>query len=133
MEWILFKTLLSLAAVLALMIGVVYLLRKYVYQPGSGSSTVVPVEVLGQKALHPKRSVVVLKVMHKILVVGMSEEGMQTLTTIDDEESLAEIARKSDEPLPASRWMTWQTGRPQGSFAAQLQQSLRTFKQRRRA
>ncbi len=133
MEWILFKTLLSLAAVLALMVGVVVLLKKYVYQGKGGSAAIVPVEVLGQKALAPKRSVVVLKVMHKILVVGMSEEGMHTLTTIDDEESLAEIEQKHEAPLPHSRWVTWQGGLPQGSFAAQLQQSLRTFKQRRRA
>ncbi len=53
MEWILVKTLLSLAAVLALMLGVVYLLKKYVYAGKGASSALVAVEVLGQQPCSP--------------------------------------------------------------------------------
>ena len=84
MEWLLLKTLFSLVAVLGLMFGVVWFLKKYVYRGRSGSSSQIEIEVLGHRSLQPKRSVVVLKVMHKVIVVGMSEHGMQTLTEIAD-------------------------------------------------
>ena len=46
MEWILVKTVFSLLAVLALMVGVVVVLKKYVYQSGPRSSSSVAIEVL---------------------------------------------------------------------------------------
>jgi flagellar biogenesis protein FliO len=137
MEWILVKTLLSLAAVLALMLGVVALLRRYVAPPRSAASSAVAVELLGQRSLHPKRSVVVLKVMQKVLVVAMSEQGLQTLATIDDPESLAAIEEKLCTQVPAARWMLWRGSSPggaapaAGTFAGQLQDTIRSFLTRR--
>ena len=125
MEWILFKTLLSLAAVLGLMVGVVYLLKKYVYRGAPGGANDVAVEILGQRALHPKRSIVVVKVLDTIFVVGMSEQGMQTLGTIDNEQSLAALAdrRVADDALHG-----WAAKKPvsfSSAFAGQLQESLK--------
>jgi flagellar biogenesis protein FliO len=135
MEWILVKTLLSLIAVIALMFGVVYVLRKYVYQGSSGNSSLVAVDILGQRSLHPKRSIIVLKVLHTILVVGMSEQGMQTLATIDDERSLGDIEGKLNGQESKGRWM--QKGasnrglvQPEG-FAGQLQDVMKAFSNRR--
>jgi flagellar protein FliO/FliZ len=91
MEWLLVKTVLSLVGVLGLMIALMVLLKKYVYTAKAGSSAVVDVEVLGQRALQPKRSVVVLKVLNKVVIVGMTEHGMQVLTEIADDKTLAEI------------------------------------------
>lgn len=131
MEWILVKTVFSLLAVLALMAGVVVVLKKYVYQSGPRSSSSVAIEVLGQRALHPKRSIVVVKVLRTVLVVGMSEQGLQTLATIDDEESLSTVDEKPDAEIPASRWMVWRAGEKRSSFAGQLQDSIRSLLVRR--
>lgn len=129
MEWILFKTMLSLAAVLALMVGVVVALKRYVYRGTATGGQAVPVEILGQRSLHPKRSIVVVKVLDLVLVVGMSEQGLQTLGTIDSEEALAEIAGKLSGEQAPSRWMSWKNigddVKGLSSFAGHLQESLK--------
>ncbi len=127
MEWLLVKTLLSLAAVLGLMVGVVYVLKKYVYRGAPGGAQEVPVEILGQRSLHPKRSIVVIKVLDTVFVVGMSEQGMQTIGTIENEESLAALEERRSAVEPAQGWNLRKTGSPAAAFANQLQESLKGF------
>ena len=91
MEWMLVKTLMSLLAVLGLMAGMIFLLKKYVYKGQKLNSAVVSIDVLGHTMLSPKRSVHVLKVLHKVIVIGVTESGMTSLGEINDEVSLAEI------------------------------------------
>jgi flagellar protein FliO/FliZ len=107
MEWILVKTLLSLTAVLGLMVGTVFVLKRFVYRSGPNATSLVSIDVVGQASLHPKRSVVVLKVMNKLLVVGMSEQGMQTLSEITDDASIADIEQRMETRPAESRWLTW--------------------------
>jgi flagellar biogenesis protein FliO len=92
MEWVLVKTLLSLAAVLGLMVGLVFLLRKFLSIGGRVSSSEIDIRVLGTRTLQPKRSVCVIGVLNKVLVVGISEQGMHTLTEFAPDEVPAEIS-----------------------------------------
>jgi flagellar biosynthetic protein FliO len=86
MEGVFLRMVLSLGAVLGLMIGLMYLVKRFVL-PGSGSMrTAVQIEVLGRRTLQPKKSVVVVRVAGKVLVLGVSEHGMQTLTELTEEE-----------------------------------------------
>jgi flagellar biogenesis protein FliO len=94
MEWIVVKTLLSLAAVIALMIGVVFVMKKFTYGAQGASSAVIDMKVIGTMMLQPKRSVSLLKVMNKVLIVGITEDGMRTLGEISDAESLQHIEEK---------------------------------------
>jgi flagellar biosynthetic protein FliO len=96
MEWVLIKTLFSLAAVLGLMVGVVFLLKKFVYGTGAPSAAQVDITVLGSRSLSPKKSISVVRVMGKVLVVGLSEQGMSLLTELENEE-----AAESDGHGPA--------------------------------
>jgi flagellar biogenesis protein FliO len=99
MTWLLVKTILSLLAVLGLMIAIAWAVKKYVLEGRARGSDVVDIEVLGQRTLQPKRSIFVLKILNKILVVGASEEGMKILTEIDDDDILRQLtaARLQDE------------------------------------
>lgn len=124
MEWLFVKTLLSLAAVLGLMFVLVYFMRKFMLGGRARTAARVDIEILGQKGLHPKRSVVVLRVLGKVMVVGMSEAGLQNLGEIDDPDTLAELDAH-DAPHESgsltNRWMTWTGGNgSEGSFAGQL-------------
>lgn len=83
MEWVLLKTLFSLAAVLGLMFALLVAVKKIFYGGNSKTSSVVNIEILGSRTLAPKRSVFVLQVMDKVIVVGMTEQGMQTLTEME--------------------------------------------------
>ncbi len=124
MEWILVKTLLSLGAVIGLMVGLVFLLKKYVYAGRVGSSSSVEIGVLGHRVLQPKRSVYVLKVLNKVIVVGSSEQGLQTLAEVTDAESLAEVDEKT-------AWQGEADGVKSAPFAAHLQNYVQLFARKR--
>lgn len=55
---------------------------------GKQSPQHVGIDVLGHKMLQPKRSVFVIKVEHKTLVVGVTEDGMRTLAELPEQAPL---------------------------------------------
>lgn len=105
MEWVVVKTLLSLTAVLALMGGIVFVMKKFLLGGRASPSHIVEMRVLGTMMLQPKRAVSVIQVMNKVLILGVSEEGMQTLGELSDEQSLKEIADKLAAQAPDRKWM----------------------------
>lgn len=117
MEWMFLKMLLSLGAVLALMFGLVFVLKRFVLPGGTSADISVPVQILGRKSLQPKKSVVILKVAERILVVGVSEQGMHMLTELTEEEVQKAESKPALSP-PKGR---------KGGFAAQLQATLNTM------
>ncbi|MDL1893676.1 hypothetical protein FBQ87_12440 [Sphingobacteriales bacterium CHB3] len=122
MEWIVVKSLLSLGAVILLMIGVVFVMKKYVYGRQSSSSQIVEMKVIGTLMIQPKRSVSVIKVMDKILVIGLSEDGMQSLGEISDAKSLSRI----DERLAGeSAQGGWFTRKPSQSASVSFAEALK--------
>jgi flagellar protein FliO/FliZ len=86
MEGVFLRMVLSLGAVLGLMIGLMYLVKRFVLPGSSSLRTAVQVEVLGRRALQPKKSVFVVRVAGKVLVLGISEHGMQTLSELSEED-----------------------------------------------
>ena len=106
MEWIVVKTFLSLAAVIALMIGVVFVMKKYMYGGKASSTNIVDMKIIGTMMLQPKRSVSVLKVMNKVLIIGVTEDGMQTLGEISDEKSLNQVEEKLSAQPVQTKWFT---------------------------
>lgn len=121
MESILLRMVLSLSAVLALMLGLMYLVKRFVL-PGSASVRMpVQVELLGKRSLQPKKSVVVVRVAGKVLILGLSEHGVQTLSELTNEELQAS--------MPASPEVPAGPGLP---FSAYLQETLRTIRRRQK-
>jgi len=125
MEWVFVKMMLSLAAVLGLMFGLVYVLKRFVL-PGRPSGTArVDIEVLGQRSLGPKRSIVVVKVLQQVLVLGLSEQGMQVLTEehepTPEPEAAAVPQQRSTMRVSRGVW------RGVGSFADHLQAYAHTL------
>lgn len=105
MEWLLVKTLLSLAAVIALMVGVVFLLKKYVVRGQTGSASIVEMKLLGTMMIQPKRSIAALKVMNKVIIIGLSEQGMHALGEVSDEHSLHRIDDRLAAQQAEQSWM----------------------------
>lgn len=91
MEWELLKVVAALVGVLGLMVGVVFAMKKFLYGGTSEAAQVVPIEILSQKALQPKRTLYVVKVLNKLIVLGSTEQGLQRLSEIDDESVLESI------------------------------------------
>jgi len=85
MGWVFLQTMLSLAAVLAVMAAVIYAMKRWLFGSPAKQQSAVPIDVLGYRVLQPKRSVYVIQVLGKTIVLGMSEAGMQPLCEIDEE------------------------------------------------
>ena len=121
MEWVVAKMVLSLGAVLLLMYGLVYVLKRFVAPGAAGAHQEISIDIIGRRALQPKKSVVVMKVAGKVLVVGMTEHGMQTL---------AELA---EEDLPSGDGVETGTEthpRAEKHFASMLQTTIQSWKKR---
>ncbi|HUN65403.1 MAG TPA: flagellar biosynthetic protein FliO [Bacteroidota bacterium] len=127
MEWVLVKTMFSLAAVLGLMIAVVWIMKKTVYGRRQVNSSAVAIDVLGHRMLQPKRSIFVVRVADRILVLGVTEAGMERLTEIGDAETLRQVSGRKEEASGASFWSSVkQTAGFRGGvpFGLNLQQSF---------
>ena len=94
MGWLLLQTLASLLGVLALMVGVLFAVKKWLLGPAARTSSAVPIEVVGHRVLQPKRSIYIIEVMGKRLVIGVSEAGLQTLASFGagEEDAIPEIS-----------------------------------------
>jgi flagellar protein FliO/FliZ len=119
MEGILIRMVLSLGAVLALMVGLMYLVKRFVLPGTAATGLPVKVEVIGRKSIQPKKSVVVVRVADKVLVLGVSDTGMQTLTELSEE------ALQASQAVPVRPAAT-----PHIPFSAYLQETLRTMRRR---
>lgn len=91
------KTLFALVAVLGLMFVLVVALKRFFLMGPKNKSEVVDIEVLSQKTLQPKRQLYVVRVLNKILVLSSTEQGIQAVGEIDDQESLRTIESRQEE------------------------------------
>ena len=100
---VLFKTLGSLILVVGLMLLLLFWIRKMGLAKG-GSSQEGLITVLDSQMLAPKKQVSVLEVAGTYLVVGLSEQQITLLATLEANDRLQEAAhsRKTLPPLPAS-------------------------------
>jgi len=92
MEWIAFKAILSLIFVLLLMGIVLYLMKKYLF----GKSTLatlsgIDMQVMGILSLHPKKTIHVVKILNKYFIVGVTEQSIQLISEISDDESIRSL------------------------------------------
>ena len=91
------------------MLGVLFLVRRYVQGGSRVSSSLIEVELLGQRSLGPRRSVQVLKVLDRVLVVGVSEQGMQSLAELSADGALEEL-RQERQAKHHERTQSWKAG-----------------------
>ena len=96
-----FKTIGLLVIVVGLMLLLLAWIKKMGFAKG-GSRQESLITVLDSRMLAPKKQVSVLEVAGAYLVVGLSEQQITLLATLDPNERLMAAAQKSDAPLPDS-------------------------------
>lgn len=81
----------TLAIVIGIMIGALYLMKKYLYQSpvAAGSSGVI--RVISSYHLGPKKSIVLVEVLGEVLLLGVSDHQMSMLTTISDPDAMEKL------------------------------------------
>jgi flagellar protein FliO/FliZ len=126
MEWLVVKTVLSLGLVLGLMFALGFVLKKYVYRAKGGRTGTLEIEVLGQRMLQPRRSIYAVRVLDRVIVLGMTEHGMHMLSELSGPAVDADLAaRQAAEQQPAEQGNWWMQDRPgMKAFATHLQQAM---------
>ena len=85
------KMIFALAIVLGLLIGVMYFVKRFMQQTGTDSDNQSLINVISSKYLGPKSRIILVEVIDKILVVGVSHQQMTTLASIEDPLAIAKI------------------------------------------
>jgi flagellar protein FliO/FliZ len=96
------KMLSALALVLGLMVVAMFFLRKFMSKTGGGVESDELVKIVSTRYLGPKSSIVILDVLGRVVVVGVTNQQISLLTEIDDRESLDRLktlrGRRSQSP-----------------------------------
>ncbi|MDI9571131.1 MAG: flagellar biosynthetic protein FliO [Pseudomonadota bacterium] len=85
------KMLFALAIVLGIMLGAVYVLKRIMRHTAPGGGAEGPIAVLATRYLGPKSSIMMLEVTGRILIVGVTANGINLLTEIDDQSAVERI------------------------------------------
>ena len=106
----------SLALVSCLIIGVVFLLRRYVFGRNGTGNAGGEIKVLSTTFLGPKKSIYLVRVLNRILVLGVSESQMQTLSefTSDEAEDLLPDTQQEIKEQPFSKILHTLMGHTKG-------------------
>lgn len=98
----LLKMFFALAIVIGLLVATMYVLRRYLSHSPSGSRDGSLIQVIATRYLGPKCSILMVEVLGKVIVLGLTSGQMTVLTTIDDECALEKMhaAREYETPKP---------------------------------
>jgi flagellar protein FliO/FliZ len=102
--WSFFKMLAALAIVIAMMIGAMYVFKKYFYQSPLAADRGSMIHIISSCHVGPKNSILLVEVLGQVLLLGVSEQQMSILTTIMDRESIENLknSRMNERLLPVS-------------------------------
>lgn len=90
---------------LGVVIALIFMLRAVanrVRQPVMGTANNAVVEVLSRVAVGQRHHVLLMRLGQRVLVVGETAGGMQTLATIDDPQEIAELLQAIEASKPQS-------------------------------
>jgi flagellar biosynthetic protein FliO len=85
------KILFALAVVLGLMVAAAYLIRRFMNHPSSGHRDGSLIQVVSTRYIGPKSSILLVDVLGKGIVLGISNGQMTLLTAIDDSQALEKM------------------------------------------
>ena len=84
------KTFLSLLIVLALIVGVTYLFKRFCLN-SNRSSMPTGVEILARSSMNTKQSLCLVQLGNRLVLLGQSPSHISSLQTIDDPDEIAQI------------------------------------------
>jgi flagellar biosynthetic protein FliO len=96
--WSFFKMLAALAVVIAMMIGTAYVLKKYFYRSTETINGNPMINILSDRYLGPKSSILLVDVLGQVMLLGVSVNQISALGTISDPKALEHL--KNLRPPP---------------------------------
>ncbi|MDX9746221.1 MAG: flagellar biosynthetic protein FliO [Syntrophales bacterium] len=87
----LLKMIAALAVVLGIMVGLAFLVRRFFPQTGLAASDGSAIRILAVKYLGPKSSIMIVDILGRAVVIGISNQQVSHIMTIDDAASLERL------------------------------------------
>lgn len=114
----------ALAVVIAMMIGAMYVIKKYFYQSPAAAGGSAMIHVISSCYLGPKSSILLVEILGQAMLLGVTDHQMSILATITDPEALEKLKdiRLKERLLPVSD--------PFSRYKSLLQNFSRTRKDR---
>jgi flagellar protein FliO/FliZ len=88
-----------LALVLGVLLGLVYLLKKISPRFNRGAVAGQEMDLVAQYPLGPKKTLAVVRVGERFLLLGVTEENINLLTEIDDPALMERLTREDKTPI----------------------------------
>ena len=82
--WSFFKMLAALTIVIGLMIAALYVMKKYFMLSPSPTNGSTLIHIIATRHLSPKNSIMLVEVLGQVMLVGVSNQQMSMLATIND-------------------------------------------------
>lgn len=100
----------ALACIVGLIFGVVYVLKRLM--PGSISSAAdrISMQILGQISLGSRQRVCALRVQGRTLLIGITEESINTLAELSTQSQAAQ--KEADDPKIFADLLSWRKDGP---------------------
>lgn len=86
-----FKMLFALAVVLGLLIGAMYIFKNFMHRTASGGNDGSAINIVAARYLGPKNSLVLVEVLGKIMVLGLTNNHITHLTDISEPDAPAKL------------------------------------------
>jgi len=87
MTYMVVKMLISLAGIGGLIVGFIYLLKRFIFNRNNLPAAQGRITVLNTSYLAPKKSIHLVKVINRVLVVGVTEQSITTLSEFNGEDA----------------------------------------------
>jgi flagellar biosynthetic protein FliO len=91
--WSFFKMLAALTIVIGLMIVALHAMKKYFMQSPSPMDGNALIRIVTTCHLSPKNSIMLVEVLGQVMLVGVSNQQMSLLTTINDPGAMEKISK----------------------------------------
>ncbi|HQT91818.1 MAG TPA: flagellar biosynthetic protein FliO [Candidatus Kryptobacter bacterium] len=89
MDWLIVKTFLTMLVLIGMMFGLLLVVRKYFYtKPQFVNDNL---KVLSSMSLQPKKSIYLVKVFDRVMLVGVSDNSIASLGEITDADVLQKL------------------------------------------
>ena len=92
----LWKTFVSLVIVLALIVGVTYLFKRFSLN-SNRKSMPTGVEILARSSINPKQSLCLVQLGNRLVLLGQSPNHISSLQSIDDPDEIAQILGRLEQ------------------------------------
>jgi flagellar protein FliO/FliZ len=86
-----FKMLFALAIVVGLLVGAAYFFKRFFPQTAVGTNDNSLINIMATRYLGPKSSIILVEVLGKVIVVGVSSNQMSHLATISEADALERV------------------------------------------